>query len=92
MLIKGRCYLLFGILIILLLQSSELSSQKIGFSHKRGYYDAAFSLTLSSDIPGATIKYTLNNTKPSTSNGFTYNGSPITISGTETIRAFAISN
>ena len=91
MLNKGKFYFIFGLFVILQIQNFELSGQKIGFSQTRGYYESSFALTLSSDIPNATIKYTLDNTKPSSSNGSVYNGNPINIGATETIRAYAYS-
>ncbi|MBN1673316.1 MAG: lamin tail domain-containing protein, partial [Kiritimatiellae bacterium] len=34
------------------------------FSHDRGFYDAAFTCTISTATPGATIRYTLNGSDP----------------------------
>jgi|GEM_PF-383103 len=53
------------------------------FSQERGYYDNAFSLTLSCPTSGATIRYTLNGTDPTLSNGITYTA-PIAISAATT--------
>ncbi|MDA7882408.1 lamin tail domain-containing protein, partial [Akkermansiaceae bacterium] len=58
------------------------------FSIDRGFYTAAFPLTITSATPGATIRYTTDGSKPSTSNGTVYTG-PINITTTSTIRAFA---
>jgi len=35
------------------------------FSHDRGFYDAAFWCTITTETPGATIRYTLNGSDPS---------------------------
>lgn len=58
------------------------------FNIKRGFYDAPFDVTISTTTPGATIRYTLDCSSPTESNGTIYTG-PITISGTTTLRAFA---
>ncbi|MEL7340566.1 MAG: chitobiase/beta-hexosaminidase C-terminal domain-containing protein, partial [Bacteroidota bacterium] len=48
------------------------SALKLSLSHERGYYQTAFNLILSSNDPTATIRYTLDGSKPSDSNGQTY--------------------
>ncbi|YCM45166.1 lamin tail domain-containing protein [Verrucomicrobiaceae bacterium 227] len=58
------------------------------FSQNRGFYDAPISLAITSDTPGATIRYTRDGSLPSLSNGQTYS-SPITISTTTNVRAIA---
>jgi hypothetical protein len=58
------------------------------FSHDRGFYDHGFACEITSDTPDATIRYTLNGSAPSLTNGFTYSG-PIGISNTTTLRAAA---
>lgn len=57
----------------------------VDFSHKRGFYDAAFSLTLSPKTDGAAIYYTLDSTAPTAATGTLYTG-PITITGTTVVR------
>ncbi len=37
------------------------------FSHKRGFYDAPFNLLITCSTPGADIRYTLDNSEPTTS-------------------------
>jgi len=69
----------------------DYSKLAIHFSIKRGYYNSTFNLTLFSDYANAQIKYTTNNSKPTTANGITYSN-PITISSTTTIKAIAINN
>ena len=58
------------------------------FDIDRGYYDAPFSLNITTLTPGATIRYTTDGTPPSETNGNVYSG-PISISETTVIRAFA---
>lgn len=50
------------------------------FSHRRGFYDAAFDLAITSTTPGAQIYYTTNNSEPTLTNGTLYTV-PISISG-----------
>ncbi|MFN0125958.1 MAG: lamin tail domain-containing protein [Verrucomicrobiales bacterium] len=58
------------------------------FSVPRGYHSEAFNLSITTTTPGATIRYTLNGTLPTTSNGTVYTG-PIPISRTTPVRAIA---
>ncbi|HWQ91324.1 MAG TPA: lamin tail domain-containing protein, partial [Clostridia bacterium] len=58
------------------------------FSVDRGFFEAPFSLVISSDTPGATIIYTTNGTIPALDNGTVYTG-PMLISGTTVLRAAA---
>ncbi len=67
------------------------------FSVDRGFYDAPFTLTITSDTPGATIAWTVDGTLPSASNG-TQAAAPdaatpptatVSITGTTIIRARA---
>ncbi|HWB05761.1 MAG TPA: LamG-like jellyroll fold domain-containing protein [Verrucomicrobiales bacterium] len=58
------------------------------FSSKRGFYDAAFNLALTTATAGAQIVYTLNNSEPTLTNGITYSA-PIPISATSVVRARA---
>lgn len=51
------------------------------FDHDRGFYDAPFTLAITTDTPGATIRYTINGATPTTTTGTIYTG-PITVSGT----------
>ena len=71
---------------------------EVSFSHPRGHYESAFDLTLSPLLPGSTIRYTTDGSKPSaSSNGTVYSG-PITVSpdtggtrrGSRIIRAVAL--
>ena len=58
------------------------------FSHKRGFYDEPFSVAITSATPGATIRYTLNGTKPNPSFGFVYS-SPLRVTSTTNLRVVA---
>ncbi len=67
---------------------------EVQFSHQRGFYDAPFSLILSSETPGATIYYTANGSAPieneaPTAAAVRYTG-PILVSSTRCIRAAAV--
>ncbi len=59
-----------------------------GFSIERGFFSSPFDVTLTSTIPGSTIRYTTNGSKPTTTSGTVYS-SPINISGTTTLRAIS---
>ncbi len=43
------------------------------FSHDRGFYDAPFSLSISANAPGTTIRYTTDGSIPTMTNGMTFN-------------------
>jgi hypothetical protein len=58
------------------------------FDHDRGFYDAAFSLSITTATANATIVYTTDGSAPTLANGTTYSG-PIPIGGTTVIRAAA---
>ena len=59
------------------------------FSQDRGFYETNISCVIATATAGATIKYTVNGSVPSATNGFTYTG-PILITNTTTLRAVAI--
>ncbi|MBM3846711.1 MAG: hypothetical protein FJ405_10575, partial [Verrucomicrobia bacterium] len=58
------------------------------FSHDRGFYATNFNLVITSETPGASIRYTLNGTPPSPVAGTLFTG-PIPINKTTTVRAIA---
>lgn len=58
------------------------------FSHKRGFYETNFSLTITCATPGVTIRYTTNGTAPTATTGLVYSG-PIAVAGTKIVRAAA---
>ncbi|MBX9851223.1 MAG: lamin tail domain-containing protein [Cytophagaceae bacterium] len=83
-------FVCISIFFLLSAENFLKAQDQVDFSHKRGFYNASFQLTLTSGIAGATIRYTTNGTAPTTSTGTIYS-SPITISGTSNIRAIAYS-
>jgi len=68
------------------LSGNEAAEVKL--SSKRGFYDAPFSLALSTKSGDATIRYTLNGSEPTMHHGFTYQ-TPISISRTTVLRVTA---
>jgi hypothetical protein len=58
------------------------------FSVDRGFYDTPFSVVITSDTPGAEIRYTLNGSAPTQATGLLYTA-PITIDKTSTLRVQA---
>ena len=63
-------------------------TDEISYSHPHGFYATAFSLTLNAATTGAAIRYTLDGSEPTASNGLDYT-TPLTIDSTTTIRARA---
>jgi len=66
---------------------------KVWFSHKRGFYDGPFELTLSTEMTGPDVRiiYTTDGSKPTSTHGIEYtSGSPIAIDATAAIRAAAV--
>ena len=61
---------------------------EIELSHSHGIYETAFSLSMNAATAGTTIRYTLDGTEPTESNGTLYSGS-IPVDRTRTIRARA---
>ncbi|HEY3392942.1 MAG TPA: lamin tail domain-containing protein, partial [Lacipirellulaceae bacterium] len=60
------------------------------FSVDRGFYDAPFSVEISTATPEAVIRYTLDGSQPTATHGLVYNpASPPSISTTTTLRAAA---
>ncbi|MFT6382348.1 MAG: hypothetical protein ACJAXZ_003847, partial [Akkermansiaceae bacterium] len=58
------------------------------FLTDRGFYADPFNLVITTGTPGATVRYTLDGSKPTPSSGLVYTG-PLTISTTSTVRAIA---
>lgn len=75
LILRILCFV-FLISRILLAQSNE---EKLEFSHKRGFYEAPFTLTLSTTTPGLTIRYTVDGTNPLTSQNVWSGVSPVKI-------------
>jgi len=63
--------------------------EDVEFSRTRGFYDNAILVRLTTDTPGATIRCTVNGTRPSASSGTLYR-TPRMISKTSTLRAVAV--
>ena len=61
---------------------------EIQLSHPHGFYENSFQLAISAKTAGTTIRYTLNGTEPTATNGTVYTG-PLTINKTSTVRARA---
>ncbi len=74
--------------MLLLFPISLLAKIDIDFSAKRGFYDQSFQLSLVSDNPAATIRYTTNGKAPTPTFGSVYNG-PISINTTRCLRVIA---
>ena len=60
----------------------------VHFSVKRGFFNSAFRLALATETPGATIRYTLNGSLPTPTNGFNYS-SPLYVNRSLVVRAAA---
>ena len=58
------------------------------FSVDRGFFVAPFALEISTETPGATIRFTLDGSAPDTNRGTIYTG-PLTLTRTTTLRALA---
>ena len=58
-------------------------------SVERGLFDQPFYVSLTTDTPGAQIRYTLDGSKPTATTGFVYSGQPIYVGTTTTLRAAA---
>ena len=58
------------------------------FSRDRGFYSSSFTVAITTETPGAQIRYTTNGQPPTATTGTVYTG-PVTISRTTTLRAAA---
>lgn len=63
--------------------------REVQFSTEHGFLDAGFSLTLATETEGAQVRYTLDGSTPSESNGMDY-AAPIPINETSCVRAVAL--
>ncbi|MHC4544680.1 MAG: lamin tail domain-containing protein, partial [Planctomycetota bacterium] len=61
----------------------------VWFSHERGFYDTGFQLMLSTAMDDAEIRYTIDGSCPTITNGLTYTY-PIDVNRTTTVRAVAV--
>jgi hypothetical protein len=66
--------------------ASQPAADPPAFSHDHGFHDKPFTLTITTSLPGATIRYTTDGSAPSASNGVAYSA-PIEISHTTIVRA-----
>ena len=60
----------------------------VSFGQGRGFYQAPFTLELSTATPGATIRYTTDGSEPTETHGTVYSG-PIAFTATTVVRAAA---
>jgi hypothetical protein len=58
------------------------------FSHDRGFYEAPFDVTITTETEGAMIRYTIDGRAPTETYGYVYTG-PVNISTTTCLRAMA---
>ena len=61
-------------------------SRAVEFSHERGFYDAPFELTLTTELTGGTIRFTDDGSMPGRASGKVYD-QPIAIDTTTVVRA-----
>ena len=85
--IKLKAYIIYFFLLMSFCTISN-AQVSIDFSLERGYYNASFSLALTSIDPTAIIRYTTNGETPSQTVGSVYSG-PITINTTTVVKAIA---
>ena len=91
-----RRYHLYLFLVIVLYsitahsQTVSTKTDAVDYNFKRGFYTNSFQLVLSSNTEGSTIRYTLDGSKPSLTNGQNYT-TPITINSNAMVRAYAYS-
>ncbi len=70
--------------------NSEVQASPVSFSMNGGTFTSNFSLTLTSEFPGEDIRYTLDGSSPT--NASPLYTSPLTISGSTTVRARSFSS
>ncbi len=68
--------------------SSRGKVEDTKFNPNRGFYSRPIRVEITSETPGASIRYTTNGSTPTPTNGTPYTG-PISISSTTTLRAMA---
>ncbi len=62
-----------------IVHSQEELKPKLEFSHPHGFYKVSFVLTITSNIPGSKIYYTLDGSNPITSDAVFFQNSPLSI-------------
>ena len=86
---NSRLSIIQSILLFFCIVNATTAQISIDFSEERGFYTSPISVVISSpEDPNASIRYTINNDKPSPISGTVYTG-PITINQTTSIRAVA---
>ena len=70
------------------LANSQTAADAVDYSVKRGFYTDSFKLVLATKTTGGNIRYTLDGSKPTLSNGQDYS-QPILISTNAMVRAYA---
>ena len=83
-----RFYIVTIFLICSAFVKSQSKTDAVDFNFKRGFYTDSFQLELSCETPGSTIRYTLDGSKPTLTNGQVYSV-PIPISANTMVRAYA---
>ncbi len=68
--------------------ATEILLEAPEFSHRRGFYEAAFDLVISHPDPNVSIYYTLDGSKPDVDSGMIYTD-PISIESSTVVRAVA---
>ncbi len=64
---------------------------EVTVSPGHGFYDRPIEITLASEDPSSTIRYTLDGSEPTAASGIDYTG-PITLQATTTLRAVALND
>jgi hypothetical protein len=75
------------LLFLHVMAKAQTAAAAVNYSIKRGFYTESFQLVLSTETPDGIIKYTLDGSKPSATNGQDYSGA-ISISTNATVRAY----
>ncbi len=65
------------------------ASPVLTFSHPEGTHDSVLHVSIASSVSDAVVKYTVDGTDPSSSNGLTYSGGTILIGQSRTLKAMA---
>ena len=83
-----RFYFSMLLLTCSILAKSQEIANAVDYSHKRGFYTDSIQLELSTKTKGGNIRYTLDGSKPTLTNGFDYTN-PISIKSNAMVRAYA---
>ena len=80
--------IVFVLLLCPVLVKSQNTADAVDYNFKRGFYTDSFQLHLSTKTIGGTIRYTLDGSKPTITNGQDYSV-PITIRANAMVRTYA---